>query len=152
MNSCGSWGQDSDSGIYRPVRAAFLEIRRAFFRSAPKKKCSPNLAKMQKNARKSEEKNSHRFGILSVSRPIENFSVEWGSSAKCIWIGQLLVEGFSSDGHRSVETNLRNRERVLFIGTQFSILYTIIFEQSHVELKFQSCPKCRFHTRLFEKY
>ena len=29
-----------------------------------------------------------------------------GSSAKCIWIGQLLVEGFSSDGHRSVETNL----------------------------------------------
>ena len=31
------------------------------------------------------------------------------SLAKCIWIGQLLVEGFSSDGHRSVETNFRNR-------------------------------------------
>ena len=28
---------------------------------------------------------------------------------------------------------------------------SIIFEQSRVELQFQGCPKCRFHTRLFEK-
>ena len=54
------------------VRAAFLELT--------SKKCSPNVRRM---FAKSEEKTSHRFGIvvlkteISVSRPIENSGVEW---------------------------------------------------------------------------
>ena len=56
------------------VRAAFLELT--------SKKCSPNVRRM---FAKSEEKTSHRFGIvvlkteISVSRPIENSGVEWVS-------------------------------------------------------------------------
>jgi hypothetical protein len=47
----------------------------------------------------------YKRGALAISPAI----VVLYSLAKCIWIGQLLVEGFSSDGHRSVETNFRNR-------------------------------------------
>ena len=63
-----------------------IEVRAPFLELTSKKWWSPNVAK-------SEEKTSHRFGIvvlkteISVSRPIENSGVEW------------VLDHFSVPGH-----------------------------------------------------
>ena len=66
------------TGRYR-FPEILIEVRAAFLELALRK----NVRRMFAECSKSEEKTSHRFGIvvlktgLSVSRPIENSGVEW---------------------------------------------------------------------------
>jgi hypothetical protein len=79
-----------NTGRYR-FPEILIEVRAAFLELALRKNARRMLAK---NARKSEEITSHRFGIvvlktgLSVSRPFENSGVEW----------VLLILGLTIDG------------------------------------------------------